>query len=137
MQFPLCCLFLFFGDLFREILVGYGRYSSRFETRSRRGPSDLYITDRRVISKMHLNELGFCLSLAAAPPSSSIPSRTPACTCDRESRSPKPPPSSFCTGRGRIRFLGSAPRDCSLLHHRGFVVKGEESFCLGDLHGSA
>jgi hypothetical protein len=40
-------------------------------------------------------------------------SRSSACTGDRESRSPEPRPQRSCTGRGRIRFLGSALRDCS------------------------
>jgi hypothetical protein len=40
-------------------------------------------------------------------------SRSSACTGDRESRSPKPHAQRSCTGRGRIRFLGSALRDCS------------------------
>jgi hypothetical protein len=40
-------------------------------------------------------------------------SRSSACTGDRESRSPEPHPQRSCTGRGGIRFLGSAPRDCS------------------------
>ncbi|PUZ77934.1 hypothetical protein GQ55_1G413200 [Panicum hallii var. hallii] len=40
-------------------------------------------------------------------------SRSSACTGDRESRSPEPRPQQSCTGRGRIRFLGSALRDCS------------------------
>lgn len=66
------------------------RNSSRFGTRSRRGPPDSYITDRWAISGTHLFELGFCLSLAVAPPPSSTPFRAPACTGDRESRSPEP-----------------------------------------------
>ncbi|PVH62780.1 hypothetical protein PAHAL_3G396700 [Panicum hallii] len=40
-------------------------------------------------------------------------SRLSACTGDRESRSPEPRPQRSCTGRGRIRFLRSALRDCS------------------------
>ncbi|PVH47754.1 hypothetical protein PAHAL_4G143600 [Panicum hallii] len=40
-------------------------------------------------------------------------SRSSACTDNRESRSPKPRPQRSCTERGRIRFLGSALRDCS------------------------
>jgi hypothetical protein len=40
-------------------------------------------------------------------------SRSSACTGDRESRSPEPRPQRSCTGRGRIRFLGSALRDYS------------------------
>jgi hypothetical protein len=40
-------------------------------------------------------------------------SRSSACTGDRESKSPQPCPQRSCTGRERIRFLGSALRDCS------------------------
>ena len=40
------------------------RNSSRFETRSRRGPPDSYITDRRVISKTHLLRVRVFASLS-------------------------------------------------------------------------
>ncbi|PVH31892.1 hypothetical protein PAHAL_9G254400 [Panicum hallii] len=40
-------------------------------------------------------------------------SRSSTCAGDRESRYPEPRPQRSCTGRGRIRFLGSALRNCS------------------------
>src|SRR3954464_11883347 len=53
--------------------------------------------------------LGFChLSACAASVAYSIPSAG-----ERESRSPEPLVLAILYGRGRIRFLGSAPRDCS------------------------
>jgi hypothetical protein len=42
-----------------------------------------------------------------------ISSCSSACTGSWESRSPEPHPQRFCTGSGRVRFLGSALRDCS------------------------
>ena len=36
-----------------------------------------------------------------------------ACTGKWESRSPEPPSSRSCTGRGRLRFFGSVRPDCS------------------------
>ncbi|KAK1682587.1 hypothetical protein QYE76_043435 [Lolium multiflorum] len=41
------------------------------------------------------------------------PSRAPTCIGERESRSPEPLVLAILYGRGRIRFLGSALRDCS------------------------
>jgi hypothetical protein len=59
-------------------------------------------------SKTHNTPQPTCCAPACA-----TSSRSSACTGDRESRSPEPHPQRFCTGRGRIRFLGSALRDCS------------------------
>ncbi|KAK1629602.1 hypothetical protein QYE76_003917 [Lolium multiflorum] len=44
---------------------------------------------------------------------SPTPSRAPTCIGERESRSPEPLVLAILYGRGRIRFLGSALRDCS------------------------
>ena len=56
--------------------------------------------------------LGFC-HLSACAAAVATPSRPPACTGERESRSPEPLVLAILYGRGRIRFLGSALRDCS------------------------
>ncbi|PUZ46271.1 hypothetical protein GQ55_7G043900 [Panicum hallii var. hallii] len=56
----------------------------------------------------HLTPQPACCAAAYATSSCSS-----ACTGDWESRSPEPRPQRSYTGRGRIRFLGSALRDCS------------------------
>jgi hypothetical protein len=63
---------------------------------------------KRTQQKTHNTPRPACC--AAAYATSSRPS---ACTGDWESRSLEPRPQRSCTGRGRIKFLGSALRDCS------------------------
>jgi hypothetical protein len=100
------CHFEFVTDIIRGI----------FGTHNRLGfwdanPSYKYVrvpdTEYTKHTTHNTSQLACC---AAAYATSSCSS---ACTSDQESRSPEPRPQRSCTGRGRIRFLGSALCDCS------------------------
>jgi len=69
--------------------------------------SGIYISSLLAGRQIHLNRPRV---LPSSPPSS----RVLTCIYDRESRSSEPFALTSCIGSGGIRFLGSAPRDCSL-----------------------